>query len=150
MIIAVNNGPMVSPALFRRWIMPGLQALATEAHSRGKAFIQHACGNNWALLDMFVEAGTDVYQSIQSSAGMEVKLLKEQYTGKLTLWGGASMESLISGTAADVKNEIMYALKYAAPGGGFIAGASHSLGVGTQYESYLAMLETLQNMELIL
>jgi uroporphyrinogen decarboxylase len=139
-----NGGPLVSPALFRRWVLPGLRAVVDEAHRRGKAVIQHACGNNWPLLDMFVEAGIDVYQSIQPSASMDMRLLKAAYDGRLALWGGVSVESVISGTPDDVRRETRYALRHAAPGGGFIAGVSHSVGVGTQYDNYQAMLETLR------
>jgi hypothetical protein len=139
-----NGGSFVSPALFRKYILPGIAAVADAAHSRGKALMQHACGNNWGLLDMFVEAGIDVYQSIQPSASMDMRRLKEQYGGRLTLWGGVSVESIISGTPADVRDEARYALRHAAPGGGFIAGVSHSVGVGAQYDNYLALLETLR------
>jgi uroporphyrinogen decarboxylase len=140
-----NGGPLVSPELFRRWVLPGITAVADEAHRHGKAVIQHACGNNWPLLEMFVEAGTDAYQSIQPSAGMDMRRLKEQVGGRMTLWGGVSVEAMISGTPDDVRRETRYALRHAAPGGGFIAGVSHSLGVGSRYENYLAMLETLRD-----
>ena len=138
-----NGGPLVSPALFRRWVLPGLAAVAQEAHGRELALIQHACGNNWALLEMFVEAGIDVYQSIQASAGMDMQRLKAGYHDRLVLWGGVSVESIISGSAEDVRRETCYALHHAAPGGGFIAGVSHSVGVGSRRENYQAMLETL-------
>lgn len=139
-----NSGPFVSPALFHRWIMPGIRQIADEAHNHGMTLIQHACGNNWALLDDFLAAGIDVYQSIQMSAGMDMQRLKAQYGDRLVLWGGASMESLISGTPDDVRREAHAALRHAAPGGGFIAGASHSIGVGVQYDNYMALIDTLR------
>ena len=37
----------------------------------------HVCGNTWDLLDMFVEAGIDCYQSLQPEAGMDIKKLKD-------------------------------------------------------------------------
>jgi len=138
-----NQGPLVSPVCFRRWIVPGLTLVAGEAHRRGKAVFKHACGNNWALLDAFLDAGIDVYQSIQPSAGMDMARLKEQYRNRLTLWGGVSVESLIGGTPDDVTGEMREAIRVAAPGGGLIAGAAHSIGVGTKYENYQAMIRTL-------
>ena len=139
-----NGGPLVSPKLYRRWVLPGARALADEVHARGKTFFQHSCGNNWVLMDMFVEAGVDVYQSIQMSGGMDMEKLKRLYGDRMTLWGGAGMEALISGTPDDVRREIMHSLKVAAPGGGYIAGASHSIGVGVKYENYMAMLDVVR------
>ncbi len=135
-----NSGPLVSPALFRKWILPGMRELAAETHRRGKKFILHACGNNWLLLDMFVEAGIDVYQSIQMSASMDIGELKRRYGKQLTLWGGAGMEYLISGTPEDCRREMEHSIRAASSGGGFIAGASHSVGVGVKLENYQAML----------
>ena len=39
------------------------------------------------------------------------------------------------------KLEAKYGLKWGAPGGGFIYGASHSLAVGTKYENLMKMKE---------
>jgi len=55
------------------------------------------------------------------------------------LWGGVTNESLILGTPEDIEREAKYGLKHAAPGGGFIYGASHSLAVGTKYENLMKM-----------
>ncbi len=140
---AHNGGPFVAPALFRRWILPGIRSVADEVHGRGKKLIQHACGNNAALLELFIEAGIDVYQSIQFSAGMDLRLLKEQCGRRLALWGGASVESMTAGSPADVRREVLYALRHAAPGGGFILGTSHSVGVGTKPANYEALVRTL-------
>jgi len=38
---------------------------------------------------------------------------------------------------------VLYALKYAAPGGGFILGTSNSVCYGSRYDNYMAALETL-------
>ena len=39
----------------------------------------------------------------------------------------------------DVEADARYSIKHAAPGGGFIYGASHSLAVGTTIENLMAM-----------
>ncbi len=65
--------------------------------------LKHACGNNWLLLDMFVEAGFAAYQSIQQSAGMDLPRLKKQYGGRICLWGGIPVEHLVGGTAAEIR-----------------------------------------------
>jgi len=72
---------------------------------------------------------------------MDMKLLKEKTKGRLTLWGGVTNENLILGKPGDIKKDALYAIKWGAPGGGFIYGASHSLAVGTKRENLLMMKE---------
>lgn len=55
--------------------------------------------------------------------------------------GGVTNENLILGTPHDIRRDAHYAIKWGAPGGGFIYGASHSLAVGTKLENLLAMKE---------
>ena len=138
---AYNAGPFLSPAMFREFILPYAKARTESVHSLGLPVIQHACGNNWALLDFFVEIGFECYQSIQNSAGMDLKLLKKRYGRKIALWGGVGVEKLVAGTPEDVAADVRYALRYGKPGGGYIFGASHSIAVGTKYDNYMRMLE---------
>jgi len=72
---------------------------------------------------------------------MDMKLLKSRVGDNLTLWGGVTNEKLILGSPDDVRADAHYAIKWGAPGGGFIYGASHSLAVGTKPENLLAMKE---------
>lgn len=137
---AHTGGPFISPRMFRDMSLPSAKARTASLKSLGYQVIKHSCGNNWELLDQFVEAGYDCYQSIQPSASMDIRKVKAQYGGKFALWGGVAVEHLVSGSPDDVKNDIDYAVKYAAPNGGFVLGASHSIAVGTKYENYMAML----------
>ncbi len=138
---AYNGGPLLPPRVFAEILMPAAKERTRAVHEMGLAVIQHACGNNWELLDFFVEIGFDAYQSIQHSAGMDIKLVKEHYGSKLALWGGMPVEDLVSGSSADVIRDVRYAMEHAKPGGGFIFGASHSIAVGTRYENYRVMLD---------
>lgn len=130
-----------NPEIFREYMFPWHKIYCQEAHRLGLKVIKHCCGNIWEVLDMLVEAGYDAYESIQSSAGMDIKRLKERYGNRLSLWGGVTNENLIGGTPEKIREDASYAIKYAAPGGGFIYGASHSLAVGTTYENLIAMKE---------
>ena len=109
--------------------------------SHGLRVLKHACGNNWKLLDMFVEAGYDAYQSIQASASMDLARVKARYGERLALWGGARVENLVSGTPEDVRLDVKQALLAGAPGSGYIFGTTHSVAVGTKYDNFMAMLD---------
>lgn len=139
---AYKSGPLISPEMFREFALPALKERTSHIHDNFRIpVLKHACGNNWKLMDMFVEIGFDCYQSIQPTAGMDIREVKEKYGNKMCLWGGVAVENLISGTKEDVINDVRYAIGTAAKGGGYIMGASHSIAVGCSYDNYMAMLE---------
>jgi len=138
---AYNLGPFMSPRMFRRFCMPPIMANADFAHRNGIKFLHHACGNNWALLDMFMESGMDAYQSVQASAGMDLGKVKEATYGRMAVWAGVQLEYLVSGTEEEVRNNVREVLKAGAPGGGFIMGTTHSIGVGSSYDNVMAFFD---------
>jgi len=139
---AYVSGPMVSPAMFRDLALPIYRSRVRNVKSvLGVSVIKHACGNTWALLDTYVEAGFDAYQSIQASAGMDLGRVKQAYGQKLVLWGGMPLELLQAGTTAEVRSAVRVALEAGKPGGRYIFGSSHSIAVGSRYDNVMAMLD---------
>lgn len=137
-----NSGPMISPADFREICLPNIRRRTASVHARGLKVIKHACGNNNLLMDMFLEAGYDCYQSIQASAGMDLAGLRRGLAGRLALWGGVELENLVGGTPDDVRRDVRRAFEAARmAGGGFILGTSHSVAVGTKYDNFMALLD---------
>lgn len=136
-----TNGPLVSPGMFRELCFPYLKERITNLKKRVGQVIMHNCGRTFVLMEMFIEAGVDCYQSLQSTAGMEVGLLKERYGDRLSFWGGVGVEKLIGGEPEDVREDVRTAMERGAPGGGFILGPSHSIAKNTKYENFRAMLD---------
>ncbi len=135
-------GPMVSPALFRSLALPVYVSRVKNVRAvMGVSIFKHACGNNWPLLDMYVEAGFDAYQSIQASAGMDLGRVKKAYGDKLVLWGGMPLELLQAGTAAEVRKAVHDAAEAGRDGGRYIFGSSHSIAVGSRYDNVMVMLD---------
>jgi len=138
---AYRSGTFMSPAMWRRFCYPALQANVSAAHQAGLIFVQHACGNNWSILESFVEAGVDCYQSIQETADMDLERVHRAVDGRMALWGGVMVEHLVSGTMQEVRQDVRRALDIAKWSGGFVLGASHSIAVGTNYDNFMAMLD---------
>ena len=132
---------LANPKIFIEHVFPWLKAYCDEAHKLGMKVLKHCCGRTWEIFDYFIKAGYDAYEAIQPTAGMDIRLLKEKYGDRITLWGGVSNENLIGGKKKDVEADAHYAIKHAAAKGGFIYGASHSLAVGASLENILTMKE---------
>ena len=101
----------------------------------------HNCGNNRPLMGMFVEAGVDCYESLQTNANMDVVALQEEWGHAMAFWGGVATELLIDGTVDDVRRNVRETMVKAAPRGGFILGPSHSIAKGVKYNNFMAMLD---------
>jgi uroporphyrinogen decarboxylase len=139
--MAGSNGPLVSPDLFRRMALPFLRERVQRVKQRVGQVIFHNCGNNIPLMDMLADCGIDCYQSLQTTAGMEVGRLKAEFGDRMCFWGGVPVELLIDGTPGQVRDAVRQALERGAPGGGFILGPSHSVAMNTKYENFMAMLD---------
>ena len=139
--ISDNRGPFMSPAHFERFVLPSIRRMAAAVHERGKYFIKHTDGNTWLILEKMIEAGIDGWHGIQPSIGMDMRLLKERFGGRLCLMGGVNCETLVGGTPQEVRAEVEYAIRHAGLGGGLVLGSGNTLMVGTKRENYVAMLE---------
>ena len=138
---ATTTAPLLSPEKFREFCLPAIKSRVQNIKKFRDKVMLHSCGNTWKLMDMFIEAGIDCNQSLQTGAGMDIKLLKEKYGKQLCFWGGVSVENLIMGTTQEVRNDVRYAMKHGAPNGGFILGPSHSIAYGVKYDNFMAMLD---------
>ncbi len=145
--MAGTNGPLISPAMFHDICLPYMAERI--AHMKAAAagrdqIVFHNCGRNLPLMAMFIEAGVDCYQSLQTTAGMEVGALRELFGDRLCFWGGVGLEVLIGGEPEDVRREVRTAMERGAgtpPAGGFILGPSHSVAKNTKYDNFMAMLD---------
>ncbi|MFC1650248.1 uroporphyrinogen decarboxylase family protein [Candidatus Latescibacterota bacterium] len=139
---ASNSGPFISPDMFREYALPAIKARVRNIHELyGLPVMKHACGNNNLLMDMFVEAGYDAYQSVQGSAGMDLGMVKDKFNSHFVCWGGVSLENIVSGDSQNIRNEVTEAMEKYKPDGRYIFGSSHSIAVGTKYDNFMVMVD---------
>jgi len=140
----MNNSTIMSPAVIRDIYLPVIKQVNATTVESGMIPFFHCCGNIWTILDDFVAAGYKGYQSIQESAGMDTRLVKETYGDVLTLWTGVQCETLVQGTLEDVEAEVRRNLEFLMPGGGFIFGSTNSVQYGAKTENYLKALDVVR------
>jgi len=142
-----QNGPLLSPELFQRFILPHLSRLTDLGHSYGLAVQLHCCGGFAPLISLLIEAGLDGLHSVQPSChGMDLRELKANF-GQKILFNGAidSHHVLIEGTPKTVRAKTHEVLDIMMPGGGYVAGASHdTILEETPVENVLAMFDTVR------
>ncbi len=139
--MAASKGPLISPATFREFCLPYMKERVSKVRALGKQVILHNCGNNRPLIDQFIEAGVQCYQSLQTIPDMAIEGLKRDFGEHLAFWGGIALEVLLTGTPDDCRKNVREAMQKGAPGGGFILGPSHSIAKGTPYDNFMAVLD---------
>ncbi len=140
--LASNAGPIYSPAMFRRFILPRLQRITRVAHEAGLVYVFRTDGNIRPIAqDLLVESGVDGYGEIDIDAGMDPTALKREFP-HLTLWGGVSCGStLVSGSPGEIRHEVRRVMESCKPGGGFLFGSSNSIHTGVPTGNFMAMQE---------
>jgi uroporphyrinogen decarboxylase len=141
--LAGQNGPLVSPELYRRLIKPRQTRIlqTIKSHTRAKVFY-HSCGAVTDFLPDLIEMGVDILNPVQvAAAGMGTAELKRRFGKRLSFWGGGcdTQKVLPYGTAAEVQAEVRGRIRDLAPGGGFVFGAVHNIQPLVPAENVVAL-----------
>jgi len=143
-----QTGPLLGVKQFQRFMLPRLQRLIRLGHDYGLLVQLHCCGGFEPLIPSLIEAELDAVHAIQPCChGMELRSLKERYGEKIVLNGGIdSQHVLIEGDSPDfVREQTLEVLDIMAPGGGYVAGASHDYILEeTPVENVLAMFDAIE------
>lgn len=136
-----QNGPLVSPDMWVRFIGKGFEDYVSLARSYGARVMHHTCGSVRPLIPLMIARGLDVLQSIQPEASdMGAAELKHEFGQHLAFHGGISIQrALPFGKPEDVRKEVREKMEALGKGGGYIACTSHNI----QADTPLANLEAL-------
>lgn len=141
-----QTGPLLSPAQFNRFLLPHLSRLIDLGHQYRLKVQLHCCGGCEPLIPAMIAAGLDGLHAVQPCCGgMDLAKLKERY-GRRILFNGAidSHHVLINGTPETVRERTREVLAIMAPGGGYVAGASHDFILEeTPVENVVAMFDVI-------
>jgi uroporphyrinogen decarboxylase len=148
--LGMQNSPMMSPDMYRRFVKPLHQELIGMLKKKAGGevkFLLHSCGSVRALIPDFIDVGVDILNPIQvSAAGMDTAELKKEFGKDMCFCGGGvdTQEILPRGTPEQVRDEVKRRLDDLAPGGGYIFAAVHNIQADVPPENLQAMYETLQ------
>jgi len=142
-----QQGPLLSEAMFRRFILPHLARLVDLGHDYGLKVMLHCCGGCFELIPAMIEIGLDGVHALQPCCrGMDPRRLKGEFGDKILLNGVIdSHHVLIEGNPNFVREKTRETLDIMMPGGGYVAGASHDwILPETPLENVMAMFDAIQ------
>jgi uroporphyrinogen decarboxylase len=140
-----QNGPLLSPAMYRRLLKPYHARLWRRSKERANVKVMlHCCGGIRPLIPDLIEAGVDAINPVQiSCAGMDAAGLKADFGKDLVFWGGGcdTRSVLPRGTPAAVRDHVRRQIEILFPGGGFVFQQVHNIQADVPAENILAMIE---------
>ena len=146
--LGMQDGPQLSPRLYRKVIKPRHQRLYRyiKEHSSAYLFL-HTCGSVYRFIPDFIEMGVDILNPVQVSArDMGSKRLKQEFGKDIVFWGGGcdTQQVLPFGTPAEVREEVRRRIGDLAPGGGFVFNQVHNIQVGVPPANIMAMYDAVR------
>jgi uroporphyrinogen decarboxylase len=143
--LGMQNGPLISPDLYRRMIRPRQQRLYEVIKSHTKAaLLLHSDGAIAQFIGDFIDVGVDVLNPVQvSAAGMgDTKWLKQEFGEHVSFWGGVDTHHILPfGTPDEVRDQVRRRIEDLAPGGGYVLASVHNIQAEVPPENVCAMFE---------
>lgn len=142
--LGAQDGPLMSPACFRRLLRPQFERIWRHIRETTSAtLMHHCCGSIRPFIGNFVELGVQGLNPIQVSAGdMDPRMLKREFGKELTFWGGVDTRDVLPrGTTDDVRQEVQKRIRQMGAGGGYILAAVHNLQKEVPAGNIVAMFE---------
>jgi len=136
-----NAGPLMSPAHFREFFLPGMKALVDLAKNLGTYTIKHTDGNINAILPDIITAGFNGIHPLDPEAGMDIKKVKDEYGKKICIIGNIDTGKVLSESDPEtVEQVVKETIELVAPGGGYMIASANSIHSHVKPENYRTML----------
>ncbi|MHC4915831.1 MAG: uroporphyrinogen decarboxylase family protein, partial [Planctomycetota bacterium] len=143
--LGTQNGPIIAPDLYRKFVKPRQAKLFGRARELfGAPIVFHSCGAVSEFIADLAEVGVDALNPVQvGAADMDSARLKREFGKDICFWGGGcdTQRVLVSGTPEDVREEVRKRIGDLAPGGGFVFTQVHNVQPDVPPENLVAMLE---------
>lgn len=142
-----QNGLLISPESWRKIFFPKLKAMCDLGHKYNAKVMFHSCGSTRKIWPDLIEAGVDIYDTVQPEAkDMNPSELKEEFGEKICFHGTIStQQTLPFGTPQEVAAEVRLRIKTVGKNGGFIVAPAHNFQPDTPIENILSMYEAVRN-----
>jgi len=141
--LGTQQALMISPDMFREFLLPRYKRIFGAVHGYGKLLFMHSCGAIRAVIPDLIEAGVDILNPVQVGAvGMAPEGLKRDFGNRLTFAGGIDVQSTLPfGSAEDVRAEVEERIRVLGAGGGYILDSTNLIQPDTPVENVLSMFD---------
>jgi uroporphyrinogen decarboxylase len=122
--MSFKNGPLISPAMVRRFMLPAYKRLTTFWRDHGvKVVLLDTDGDCWSLIPILLEGGVTGMYPFEVNGGMDVVAVRKAFP-RLQIIGGLDKMKICSGPAA-IDSELNAKVPFMLTQGGYIPCFDH-------------------------
>ena len=108
--LAAQNGPFLSPKMFREFYKPVYATLIKAAHDRGRTWFHHCCGKIDAIIPDLIKWGTDALEL--DAPRMTGYANLRQFREKISFWGCVDIQTIYTqGTPEECEREVWHMMR---------------------------------------
>ncbi len=145
--MAYKNGPLISPRMFRQFMLKPYKKLTGFIRDHGINLIfVDSDGDAQSLIPLWIEGGVNGFYPIERAAGMDPIVVRQQFGPDLRLLGGIDKRAMISGPAA-IDAELTHILPLFKEGG-FLPWCDHHVPPDVPLEHYLYYVKRMKQASL--
>jgi hypothetical protein len=139
--LAGKGGPLISPAIFRRFFVPHYRGIIERLRAAGISYFWlDTDGNAEALIPLLLEAGITCLWPLEQAAGMDPRRLRREYGRDLALAGGIDKIEIAKGREA-IDRELRAKIPPLIESGGYLPFLDHTFSPEISYDDFRYYLE---------
>jgi len=137
-------GPLISPAMVRKFMMPRYKKITNLLRSYGVDVIYlDSDGNVEQLIPLWLEAGINYIWPFEVAAGNDAVAIRKKYGKDLIIGGTIDKRALIKGKEA-IREEVMSKVPFLLGQGGYLPTIDHTVPPDVTFENYCYYLNLMR------
>ena len=134
--MAYKSGPLISPAMVRKFMMPRYKKITDLLHSYGVDVIfMDSDGNLNELIPLWLESGINYVWPLEVAAHNDAVALRKKYGKDLIIGGTIDKRPLAKGKEA-TREEVMSKVPFLLEQGGYFPSVDHGVPPDVTFENY--------------
>ena len=140
-----NNGPIISPEMFRHFLTPNYKRITNLLRANGVDIIYTDCdGNINSVIEPWLEGGVNTIFPVEVRAGSDPVAIREKYGRDILILGGVDKHALIQGKQA-IRKYLEKIQPYVEEGG-WIPHVDHRCPPNVTFDNYIYYLHLKREM----
>jgi len=142
--MAYKSGPMISPAMVRKHMLPRYMKLNNLVRAAGcDTFFLDSDGNIDALIPLWLESGINFFWPLECAAGMDPLALRRRYGKDIILSGGLDKREFMRDRAS-LRNEVCAKVPTLAESGPYFPSPDHLVPMDMPFENFCYYINLLR------
>lgn len=142
--LGMKSGPMVSPRLFREFMLPYYVKLTRFLREHGiEVIIVDSDGQNGPIIPLWLEAGVNGLRPLEAAAGEDPVALRRLYGQRLVLEGGID-KRVLARTTEEIEAHALSRVPWLLTQGGYLPQVDHLVPPDVPFANYCHYWQLIQ------